>query len=72
MDDVERATEDWLRIVRGEFLEIPGLRLTRAQIEHLWGLNERVCAAVLGALLEQRFLRLTPESRYVRADPCNM
>ena len=26
--------------VRGEFLEMPGLRLTRAQAQRLWGLDE--------------------------------
>ena len=59
---------DWARIVRGEFLEIPGLQLTRAQIQRLWGLDDRICAAVLDALTNTRFLRLKPDGQYARAD----
>jgi hypothetical protein len=67
MADPEPPPRDPLRTIRGEFLEIPGLRLTRSQIQQLWGLSDRVCAAVLSALLQERFLRLTTDSRYVRA-----
>ena len=58
----------WVRIIRGEYLEIPGLLLTRSQVQRLWDLDPVVCDQVLGALVELRFLRRTPEGAFVRAD----
>ena len=52
-------------LIRGEFLEIPGLRLTRTQIQQLWGLRADVCSTVLEGLLGQRFLQLTADGYYV-------
>ena len=37
--ELPRATEDVLRRVQGEFLEMPGLRLTEAQARRLWNLD---------------------------------
>jgi hypothetical protein len=65
--DAARSEQEWAQIIRGEFLEIPGLRLTSEQIQRLWGLHRDVCAAVLEDLLHQRFLQLTAEGHYVRA-----
>lgn len=31
--------QDWLNIVRAEYLEIPGLNLTKAQMQRLWGFD---------------------------------
>ena len=65
-----RAMEDaasigyWVRIVRGGFLEIPGLQLTRQQIQKLWSLDEPRCGDVLDTLLREAFLQVTPEGRY--------
>ena len=42
--------------VCGEFLEMPGLRLTSQQARRLWGLDERTCAAVLDFLVDAKFL----------------
>ena len=58
---------NWLQIVRSEYLEIPGLRLTRPQIQRLWGLDAARCEAVIEALTEARFL-LFRDGHYVRAD----
>jgi hypothetical protein len=60
------ATE-WVGIIRGEYLEMPGLRLTQVQARRLWGLDEGVCARVLQMLVDERFLRITGDGRYVRA-----
>jgi hypothetical protein len=65
--DAARPEREWTQIIRGEFLEIPGLRLTSEQIQRLWGLHRDVCAAVLEDLLHQRFLQLTADGHYVRA-----
>jgi DNA-binding IclR family transcriptional regulator len=59
----------WIRLVRAEYLEDPGLQLTKAQVQRLWGLNPSTCEAILDALEKDQFLRLTPANRYVRADP---
>ena len=46
-----KSTEDVLRRVQGEFLEMPGLRLTEAQARRLWGLDAASCGALLGKLV---------------------
>jgi len=59
---------DVLRRVKGEYLEMPGLRLTIAQAQRLWGLDRSVCDALLGALVEAKFLFRTRDGAFVRAD----
>jgi hypothetical protein len=54
--------------VRGEFLEMPGLRLTLPQAARLWGLDLRSCEAVMDALIRSAFLRRTPTGAVTRAD----
>jgi hypothetical protein len=63
-----RDKEDALRRVRGEFLEMPGLRLTEAQARRLWGLDEASCAALLNALVEARFLYRTRDGAFMRVE----
>jgi hypothetical protein len=46
-----------LERVRGEFNEMPGLRLTPEQAARLWGLDTRLCSEVLRALVSSSFLR---------------
>ena len=36
----------------GEFVEMPGLRLTLAQAKRLWGLDEPTCVRLLDRLVE--------------------
>jgi alkylated DNA nucleotide flippase Atl1 len=43
--------------VRGEFNEMPGLRLTPEQAARLWGLDARACGEVLRTLVSDSFLR---------------
>jgi hypothetical protein len=59
---------DWIHLVRSEYLEIPGLHLTRNQVQRLWGLDTVMCDALLEALVDVRFLRRTHAGAYVRAD----
>ena len=59
---------DWLQLIRGEYLEIPGLHLTRSQVQRLWGLDDVTCDEVVRTLLDSRFLRRTLADAYVRAD----
>jgi hypothetical protein len=60
--------DQMLQRIQGEFVEMPGLRLTAAQAQRLWGLDAEVCGALLGALVEARFLSQTREGAFVRTD----
>lgn len=55
-----------LERVRAEFLEMPGLRLTAAQVERLCGVERPLCKTVLDALVEARFLRVSADGIYAR------
>jgi hypothetical protein len=57
--------DDVLRRARAEYLEMPGLRLTRAQAQRLWGLDPRTCEQLLTALTETRFLARTRDGAFV-------
>ena len=59
---------DWLLLIRAEYLEIPDLRLTKAQVERLWGRDSVTSEALLAALVDVTFLRRTVYGAYVRAD----
>jgi hypothetical protein len=54
--------------VRGEYLEMPGLRLTLDQAARLWHMDAAICAAVLTRLVADRFLTRTGSGAYVRLD----
>ena len=60
--------EDVLRRVQGEYIEMPGLRLTTAQAQRLWGLDRAACDALLGALVDAKFLFKTRDGAFVRSD----
>ena len=45
-----------LRRVRGEYLEMPGLRLTAPQAQRLFGLDSETWDAVGAVLLDAKFL----------------
>ena len=55
-----------LRRIRNEFVEMPGLRLTIKQAQRLWGLNEETCGQVIQLLVESRFLCRTGVDLYER------
>lgn len=59
---------DLVQRIRGEFLEMPGLRLTSAEAQRLWGMEAAMCEAALLALVEAGFLRRTSDGRFVRLD----
>ena len=66
--DHDTPRVDWMKLVRAEYLEVPGLTLTSDQACRLWGLDVRACEQVLAALVDSRFLRRTRDNRYLRAD----
>jgi len=63
-----RATAEVLRRVQGEFLEMPGLRLTQPQARKLWGMDEALCNALLGALVDAKFLFRTRDGAFMRVE----
>jgi hypothetical protein len=63
-----RTNDDVLRRVQGEFMEMPGLRLTEAQARRLWGLDEASCDALLRALVDAKFLFRTHNGAFMRVD----
>ncbi|MDQ3069871.1 MAG: hypothetical protein M3R55_09110 [Acidobacteriota bacterium] len=60
--------EEALRRIKGEFVEMPGLRLTTAQAQRLWGMEADFCEAILGALVDAKFLMRSGDV-FVRVDP---
>ena len=55
-----------LRRICGEFLEMPGLRLTLPQAQRLWGLDADTCAQLLQSLTDQQFLCRRSDGTYGR------
>ena len=51
--------------IRGEYLEMPGLRLTFAQACRLWHMEATTCIAVLEELVAEGFLHRTKDGTYV-------
>jgi hypothetical protein len=68
MTETSRSIQEVVRRIRGEFLEMPGLRLTPEQARRLWRLDETACDAVLDALVDARFLARTRDGAFVRQD----
>jgi hypothetical protein len=53
--------------IRAEYLEMPGLRLTPEQAQRLCGVEPTQCKALLDALVDAKFLCITPDGAYTRA-----
>jgi hypothetical protein len=58
--------EALLQRVYGEFLEMPGLRLTSQQAQRLLGLDESICAQLLQFLVDAKFLSRAGHGMYTR------
>ena len=68
---IERTADEWIdhlaERIRGEYLEMPGLCLTRRQMCRMWLLDVEVCDAVIGELVASGFLRCLANEKFVRA-----
>jgi hypothetical protein len=64
--DSNHNLPELVRLVRAEFLEMPGLRVTARQARRLWRIDERSCAAVMSALVDARFLAVTRDGSFIR------
>lgn len=64
-----RAISDQLfERIQGEFLEMPGLRLTPTQACRLWGLDNESCVRLLTHLADAKFLTRTRDGSFMRLD----
>jgi len=54
------------RRIRGEYSEMPGLRLSAEQARRLWSLDSDTCSRVLGTLVGAGYLHRDPHGRYAR------
>jgi len=57
---------DWLALIQAEYHEIPGLKLTKPQVQRLWDLDAVMCDTLLETLEATKFLRRTPGNAYVK------
>jgi hypothetical protein len=65
---IAQPLDDVIRRVQGEYIEMPGLRLTPAQAQRLWGLDRVACDALLEALVDAKFLLRTRDGAFMRSD----
>jgi hypothetical protein len=59
--------EELCSVVRAEYLEMPGLRLSKPQVQRLWNLDSLMCETMVSDLVSLGFLRRTPDGEYVLA-----
>ena len=62
------SVTDLMRRLRHEFTELPGLRLTEAQVERLCTTDASTSASALRALVSAGFLRPLEDGSYARTD----
>ncbi len=61
------AVDEWVDLVKAEYLEMPGLQLTKPQIRRLWGLDAHTCDLLLDALIADGFLTKSNHDTYALA-----
>jgi hypothetical protein len=57
--------------IRAEYVEMPGMQLTPAQVQRLSGVDVSVCRLVLDDLVRAQFLHLQPNGSYARGTDDN-
>jgi hypothetical protein len=55
-----------LPLIRAEYREMPGLRLTKQQIQRLWGIDGATCETVVQALEMENFLTRLADAYVLR------
>ena len=60
------ALHELLRRIESEYREMPGMCVTAAQAQRLWGLDSTTCGFVLMTLVERSILRRTPRGTFVK------
>ena len=64
-----RRIEDALQLLRAEYLDIPRLSLTPAEVARIVEVDPPTARLLLGALEDSRFLERTRDGRFVRVTP---
>jgi hypothetical protein len=64
----QEAVYEWGQRLRAEYLEMPGLALSKPQARRLWGLDAKTCDVLLEQMVSAKFLRKTSSDLYVRSD----
>jgi hypothetical protein len=59
------SAPDLMARIRMEFIEMPGMRLTRPQARRLWNLSQAACDELLDALVEEGFLKQTSDGAFL-------
>lgn len=62
------TVRDWVYLIQSEFVEMPGLRLSKRQAQRLWNLDAEIADALFDALEAARFLKRTERNLYTRFD----
>ena len=60
------AIHELLERIQAEYREMPGLNLTAAQAQRLWGVDSTTCGFVLTTLVGRKVLRRTAIGTYLR------
>jgi hypothetical protein len=58
----------WAALIRAEYREMPGLCLTKPQMQRLWGFDAFICDILVDALVLTRVLRQTRGGAFVAFD----
>ena len=61
-----RTIDDVVSRLRAEYLEMPGLRLTSAQVQRLCGIEGTLCHLLLESLVDAKFLCVSSDGHYAR------
>jgi hypothetical protein len=61
-----KISEELLTRIRGEYTEMPGLRLTADQCSRLWGVERDQCEELLHVLVDRGFLFEGVDGKYSR------
>ncbi len=67
MVSTQPHVDRFLDLVQTEYLEMPGLALTKPQMRRFLGVDVLTCDIVLQQLEKDRFLKRTAKEAYVRA-----
>jgi hypothetical protein len=54
-----------IQLIKSEYHEVPGLNLTKPQMQRLWGFDADMCDALVDALVASRVLRPSQRGTYV-------
>jgi len=65
-ENIVRTVHAVIERLRAEFVEMPGLRLTREQVQRLCGIEKTMCQVVLESLVDARFLCVHADGTYAR------